>query len=56
LIVATDGLSAHLDDAGLQELVRKAAPSSAALANQLLETANARGGSDNCTAVVVRCY
>jgi protein phosphatase len=55
LIVATDGLSAHLDDSALLQLVVQSPPS-AALAGRLLETANARGGSDNCTVVVVRCY
>jgi protein phosphatase len=56
LIVATDGLTAHLDDATLQEIVKAARASAAVLANQLVEAANARGGSDNCTVVVVRCY
>jgi protein phosphatase len=56
LIVATDGLHAHVEDAGLQDMVHRAHPSAPALANQLVETVNARGGSDNCTVVVVRCY
>jgi protein phosphatase len=56
LIVATDGLHAHLDDSALCELVKRAPSSAAALATQLVETVNARGGSDNCTVVVVRCY
>jgi protein phosphatase len=56
LIVATDGLSAHLDDSALLGLVDQSPPSASALAGRLLETVNARGGSDNCTVVVVRCY
>jgi len=56
LIVATDGLTAHVDDTALQVMVKAAPASAAVLANQLVETANARGGSDNCTVVVVRCY
>jgi protein phosphatase len=56
LIVATDGLTANLDDGTLQEIVKAAPASAAVLANQLVETANARGGSDNCTVVVVRCF
>jgi protein phosphatase len=56
LIVATDGLNAHLDDARLREMMKQSQPSAAALANELVETVNARGGSDNCTVVVVRCY
>jgi protein phosphatase len=55
LIVATDGLTAHVEDGTLQELLRSAT-SAPRLANQLVETANARGGSDNCTVVVVQGY
>lgn len=55
LLVATDGLTAHVEDAVLQGLINRAS-SAPRLANQLVETANARGGSDNCTVVVVRCY
>ena len=56
LIVATDGLHAHLDDATLCDFVKRSSPSAAALAGLLVETVNALGGSDNCTVVVVRCY
>ena len=56
LIVATDGLTAHITDSDLGGLVRKSPLSAAVLANQLVETVNARGGSDNCTVVVIRCY
>jgi protein phosphatase len=56
LIVACDGLHAHVNEALLAETIRSAAPSAALLAHQLVELANQRGGSDNCTVVVVRGY
>jgi len=55
LIAATDGLTAHVEDATLLHHVSYAS-SAPRLANKLVEIANARGGSDNCTVVVVRCY
>jgi protein phosphatase len=55
LIATTDGLTAHVQDEALRDIVRSAV-SAPRLASQLVETANARGGSDNCTVVVVRCY
>ncbi len=56
LVVACDGLHAHVDEKLLADTLRNAVPSAAALANQLVELANKRGGSDNCTVVAVRCY
>jgi protein phosphatase len=56
LIFASDGLHAHVDAAGLRGAITKAPPSAAQLADALVESANQKGGSDNCTVVVVRCY
>jgi protein phosphatase len=56
LLAACDGLQAHLDAAGLQQEVGQSAPVAAGLAQRLVDLANQRGGSDNCTALAVRCY
>ncbi len=56
LLVACDGLHTHVDGRTLQETIGKAAFSAAPLADQLVELANERGGSDNCTVVVAYCY
>jgi serine/threonine protein phosphatase PrpC len=55
LIVACDGLHAHVDDRTLQERIRKAGPSAAQLAYEMVELANQGGGSDNCTVIAVHC-
>jgi protein phosphatase len=55
LIVACDGLQSHLDARALQEQVARAPSSAARLAQQLVDLADQRGGSDNCTVVAVRC-
>jgi protein phosphatase len=56
LVVACDGLHAHVEHPALQDAVRRAAPSAAALAQQLVELADQGGGTDNCTVTVIRCY
>jgi protein phosphatase len=56
LVVACDGLHAHVDADSLQELIRDAVPSASYLANHLVELADRAGGSDNCTVVALRCY
>jgi protein phosphatase len=56
LILACDGLHAHLDDAVLQSEIAAATPSAVQLAQRLVERADELGGSDNCTVVAVRCY
>lgn len=54
LIVACDGLHAHVEGPTI-ELEIDASPSSAAhVANRLVELANQGGGTDNCTVVAVR--
>lgn len=56
LLVASDGLGVKQDNRALQDAVVKAPASAAALAEQLVEAADQRGGSDNSTVVAVRCY
>jgi protein phosphatase len=56
LIAACDGLHAHVELADLEKIVAGAAPSAATVADQLVDLANERGGSDNCTVVAIRCY
>jgi protein phosphatase len=56
LIVACDGLHAHVEDQTLQEAVSGAALAAAPLANQLVDLADRRGGTDNCTVVAACCY
>jgi protein phosphatase len=56
VIVASDGLHAHLDPAALEKTLVKPPASARALAQLLVEQADRAGGSDNCTVAVVRCY
>jgi serine/threonine protein phosphatase PrpC len=56
LIVACDGLHAHVDAKLFQETMRKASGPAWSVAQNLVDLANQGGGSDNCTVVVVRCY
>jgi serine/threonine protein phosphatase PrpC len=56
LIVACDGLQAHLDDAQLRDELNKPAASARHRAHSLVALANQRGGSDNCTVIAVHCY
>jgi predicted Zn finger-like uncharacterized protein len=56
LIFACDGLHAHVDGFDLQEEIGKATGSAGSLAHHLVDLANQRGGSDNCTVVAVRCH
>jgi protein phosphatase len=55
LLVACDGLQAHLDARALQNETAQAPASAARLAQQLVDLADQRGGSDNCTVVAIRC-
>jgi PPM family protein phosphatase len=55
LVACCDGLPAHVEDGLLQKTISQWATSpAAALAHHLVELANQRGGSDNCTVVAVR--
>jgi protein phosphatase len=56
LIFACDGLHAHVDGFDLQEEFGKATGPAGGLAQHLVNLANQRGGSDNCTVVCVRCF
>jgi protein phosphatase len=56
LIIACDGLHAHVDARNLEQTLRTAIPGAAYVANNLVEMANQGGGSDNCTVIAVRCY
>ncbi len=56
LVVACDGLHTHVDDRTIEAAVSKAAFAAAPLADQLVDLANQRGGTDNCTVVVAYCY
>lgn len=55
LILACDGLQAHLNHADLRQEIELALPSAAFLAARLLEAADQRGGTDNCTVIAVHC-
>ena len=54
LIVCCDGLYAHVGDGLLQETIGQWVASAGSLAQHLVELANQRGGSDNCTVVALR--
>jgi protein phosphatase len=56
LVVACDGLHAHVDEPMLRAALMPASASAGNLAQQLVDLANQRGGSDNCTVVAVRCW
>lgn len=56
LIAASDGLHAHLDDGALRAELAKPAASAADRARRLVEEADRKGGSDNCTVLTVRCW
>jgi protein phosphatase len=51
LVVACDGLTAHVDEKALQGEVSRAGQSATALARRLVDLANEGGGTDNCTVV-----
>jgi serine/threonine protein phosphatase PrpC len=55
LLLSSDGLQAHVEERLLQETIAKADSSAADLANRLVDLANQRGGSDNCTVIAVHC-
>jgi len=56
LLVACDGLHAHVEERKLADAIIEAGPSASSLASYLVELANEGGGSDNCTVVAVRCF
>lgn len=54
LILCSDGLTNHVDDATLAEMIQRA-DSAEMCARRLVNLANAYGGSDNTTVIAVRC-
>jgi protein phosphatase len=56
LLVACDGLHAHVNERALTDAVRRTGYSADILANELVELANQGGGTDNCTVVAINCY
>jgi protein phosphatase len=56
LVVACDGLHAHVDANKLVEVLHSAPFSAAMVAHHLVDLANYGGGTDNCTVVALRCY
>jgi PPM family protein phosphatase len=56
LLVACDGLHAHVNEMMLRTALLQAPESAGLLAQQLVDLANQHGGSDNCTVVALRCW
>jgi protein phosphatase len=56
LVVACDGLYAHVEDRQLRDEIRQWTGSADGLARHLAEVTNGLGGSDNCTVVVVQYH
>jgi len=54
LIVASDGLSTHVNRAALDDAVRSSSRSALALAHHLVTLADQAGGGDNSTVVAIR--
>jgi protein phosphatase len=55
LILACDGLHAHVDLATLEAHIDRAGPSPTVLAQGLVDLADQGGGSDNITVIALRC-
>ncbi len=55
LLACCDGLTAHVDGPDLQKALAAPAPSARQLARRLVDLADQRGGTDNCTVVVACC-
>lgn len=53
-LLCTDGLTTHLTDEAIHELLRGETDTSGALATALVAAANAGGGTDNVTVVLVQ--
>ena len=53
VVVCSDGLTNHVDHATLTEMIQRA-DSAEMLARRLVNLANLKGGSDNCTVVAIR--
>jgi protein phosphatase len=53
LLLCSDGLSGYVENAVILDIVRSA-PSPQAACRQLIDAANANGGPDNITAIIVQ--
>lgn len=56
LVLACDGLHAHLGPAELTKEIEGTLPLAKFLTERLIEVVNQRGGSDNCTVVALQCH
>jgi len=56
LLVASDGLAAHVPNMELQRIMQCWSGGAGPLAQHLVQTADARGGSDNSTVIAVRAW
>ena len=54
-LLCSDGLSGHIDDEEMLELIREADGDVVEAVAKLVERANEEGGNDNITAVLLRC-
>lgn len=54
VLLCSDGLTKHVDDDALRKILKNGSRGSEELATELVDAANAAGGSDNITAVVAR--
>ena len=54
ILLCSDGLSGMVEDDALESIINKCLPSLDVAAKKLIDTANANGGADNVTAVLVR--
>jgi len=56
LVIACDGLHAHVNRETLQEILNEEGRSARQLAQYLVDFTNQLGGSDNCTVLAACCY
>ncbi len=56
LVIASDGLTAHVDDRMLASAIRKTGYSASILASNLVDQANQGGGQDNVTVAAVNAF
>lgn len=56
LVIACDGLHAHVEANELEAMIASAPASATLFVEQLVDEVNRRGGSDNVTVAAVRCY
>lgn len=54
VLLCTDGLTKHIDDDGIREMLTDSDSDAQHIAGELVDVANEAGGSDNVTAVVAR--